>query len=76
MCQLRLSGISCDTDQMGRSLKAQMKYSNKYPAHYVAIIGDDEVKQNKVMLKNMTTGNQELVDVAEVRLKLQLEMED
>ena len=76
LSQLRKSGLSCDMDLMGRSLKAQMKYSNKYPARYVAIIGEDELRQNKVALKNMQTGAQELVDAADLRDKLYLGMED
>lgn len=73
---LRQSGISCDMDLMGRSLKSQMKYSNKYPARYVAIIGEEELRKNQVALKNMETGIQELVGIAELHAKLQLEMEE
>ncbi|MCX7780570.1 MAG: histidine--tRNA ligase [Negativicutes bacterium] len=74
--ELRRSKISCDMDVMGRSLKAQLKYASQYPARFVAIIGDDEVRQNKVMLKNMKTGDQHLIDIADVRAKLLTEMEE
>ncbi|HWR40977.1 MAG TPA: histidine--tRNA ligase [Patescibacteria group bacterium] len=67
MTDLRRSGLTCDMDYMNRSLKAQMKYANKYPARFVAIIGEEEVTQNKVMLKNMTSGEQQLVDLDAVR---------
>jgi histidyl-tRNA synthetase len=76
LCDLRQSGISCDIDLMGRSLKAQMKYSNKYPARFVAILGEDEMRDHKVMLKNMATGDQQLVDASDIRSKLQMGMED
>lgn len=66
LCQLREQGIASDTDYMNRSLKGQMKYANKYPAAFVAIIGDEEVEQNKVMLKNMQTGEQQLIDYSAV----------
>lgn len=59
---LRSSGLSCDMDYMNRSLKAQLKYANKYPARYVAIIGDEEAAQGKVMLKDMQTGEQQLLE--------------
>lgn len=62
LCRLREQGLAADMDYMNRSLKAQMKYAGKYPAAFVAIIGDEEVEQNKVMLKNMQTGEQQLMD--------------
>ena len=67
MTDLRREGLTCDMDYMNRSLKAQMKYANKYPARFVAIIGEEEVSQNKVMLKNMVTGEQQLVALETVR---------
>ncbi len=66
LCELREQGIASDMDYMNRSLKGQMKYANKYPAAFVAIIGDEEVEQNKVMLKNMQTGEQQLIDYSAV----------
>ncbi len=62
LTELRHAGIAADMDFMNRSLKAQMKYANKYPATFVALIGEDELAQKKIMLKNMETGSQELVD--------------
>ena len=63
-------------DYMNRSLKAQLKYANKYPAAFVAIIGDEEVEQNKVMLKNMHTGEQQLVDYNDVRQQVVAERKE
>ena len=54
--QLRQAGLSAETDLMGRSLKAQMKYADKINAHYVAIIGDDELDQGVATVKNMKEG--------------------
>ncbi|MBP2663490.1 MAG: hisS [Firmicutes bacterium] len=62
LTEMRRAGIAADMDFMNRSLKAQMKYANKYPAKYVALIGEDELAEQKVMLKNMETGSQELMD--------------
>ena len=47
------------TDTLRRSLKAQMKEANKLCAKYAIIIGDDEIKNNEVAIKNMHTGDQE-----------------
>lgn len=63
LSKLRHAGIAADMDFMNRSLKAQMKYANKYPAKFVALIGEDELVQQKIMLKNMKTGSQELMDM-------------
>jgi len=76
LCDLRKQGFTADMDFMDRNIKGQMKQANKYPASFVAIIGDDEVAQGKVMLKNMQSGVQELVDSSAVQMKIQVEMED
>lgn len=76
LCDLRRSGIIADMDFMNRNIKGQMKQANKYPARFVAIIGDDEAAQGKVMLKNMQSGMQELIDIHTVLNKIQAEMEE
>lgn len=60
---LRAKGISTEFDVMDRSFKAQMKYADKLSAHFVVIIGEDELKANKVAVKDMKTGEQESVEV-------------
>jgi histidyl-tRNA synthetase len=74
--QLRKAGLACDMDMMNRSLKAQLKYANKYPARFVAIIGDEEVVQGNVMLKNMDSGEQRLLAWQDVQLMITGEMDD
>ena len=54
---LRKCGISCETDIMDRSVKAQMKYADKVGARYVAVIGDDEVENGNAEAKDMRTGD-------------------
>lgn len=76
LCDLRKNGVTADMDFMNRNIKGQMKQANKYPARFVAIIGEDEAAQGKVMLKNMQSGIQELVDTQEVKNKIQADMED
>ena len=51
--QLRNKNISAQTDIMGKSLKAQMKYADKLGVEYVVVIGEDEVEKNQFNLKNM-----------------------
>ncbi len=58
---LRKRGISCDMDYANRSLKAQMRYADRIKSKFVAIIGEDELKNREVTLKNMKTGAQKKV---------------
>jgi histidyl-tRNA synthetase len=74
--QCRQAGISCEMDYLGRGLKAQLKQANRYPAKFVIIIGEEEVAQGKVALKNMQTGQQELVSAGDITQKILLEMRD
>ena len=64
--ELRQNNIIADMDHMGRSLKSQMRYANKYPAKYVAVIGEDELKSGQVTIKNMATGEQQTTDAAQL----------
>jgi len=59
--QLRRKGISCDMDYQNKSLKAQMRYADKIKAKFAAVIGDDELKNEEVSLKDMKTGEQKKV---------------
>ena len=68
ICQaLRMAGLSAETDLMGRSLKAQMKYADKIKASYVAIIGDDELDSDVATVKNMAEGQSKQVSLADLK---------
>lgn len=55
--KLRHAGISCDTDIIGRSFKAQLKYVNKTGAKYMIVIGTDEIASGNYQVEDMLTGN-------------------
>lgn len=59
--QMRKAGIYAECDTVERSVKAQMKYANKINAMYTVIIGDTEIEQNSVELKQMQQGTTESV---------------
>ncbi len=59
--KLRHAGVSCDTDIIGRSFKAQLKYVNKTGAKYMIVIGTDEIATGNYQVKNMLSGNAEQV---------------
>jgi len=62
--ELRYSGISTEYDINKRSMKAQMKAANKCKARLCLILGDNELAQNQITVKNMISGEQEKVDLA------------
>ncbi|MBE5738345.1 MAG: histidine--tRNA ligase [Clostridiales bacterium] len=55
---LRDAGFATESDLMNRSFKAQFKYADKLNAKFVVTIGDDEIKEGKLSIKNMQTGEQ------------------
>ncbi len=67
---LRKAGIIAECDTVGRSVKAQMKYANKIGAKYSVILGDDEIANDKVSLKNMETGETEEIKVSMLEEKM------
>jgi histidyl-tRNA synthetase len=67
---LRKAGISCEVDYQRRSVKAAMRQADKRKVDWVILVGDDEVQQQKVTLKNMKTGEQNLYSVEEALQKL------
>ncbi|MCH5298542.1 MAG: histidine--tRNA ligase [Ruminococcus sp.] len=58
IAQVRLCGLSAETDVVGRGLRAQMKYADKIGAQFSLVLGDNELEENKAKVKNMTTGEQ------------------
>jgi len=56
VADLRAGGISAQTDVVGRSLKAQMKFADKIGAKYTMVLGDDEIASGKAKIKNMDSG--------------------
>ena len=56
--KLRQAGIRAESDIIGRSVKAQMKYANKALARYTMILGQDELVRDAAGVKDMNTGEQ------------------
>ena len=64
--KLRKLGLGVETDLIGRSVKAQFKYADKLNVRYVITIGDNEVENNSVAIKDMQTSNQEILSLDEL----------
>ncbi len=63
--ELRNAGIAAEIYPDSAKMKKQMGYADALTIPFVAIVGETEMAQNKMMLKNMTSGEQSLVSVEE-----------
>ena len=63
---LRNNGIKAEKDFLGRTLKAQLKYANKVNAENTVVIGEEEIKNNQYNLKNMDSGETEILNYDEL----------
>jgi len=67
---LRHNNLSSECDMLRRSMRAQMREANKLGAKYAIIIGDNELQQNRAQLKDLTSGNQETIDMDSIVLHI------
>ena len=63
MKQLRAEGIAAEIYPDAAKMKKQMGYADAKSIPFVAIVGESELAANKMTLKNMLTGEQQLVSV-------------
>ena len=64
--ELRANNIAVEVYPEPTKMKKQMSYADTKKIPFVAIVGGDEMAQNKVMLKNMVSGEQQLVSLDEI----------
>ena len=74
--ELRANGIAVEVFPEPAKMKKQMSYADAKQIPWVAIVGGDEMAQNKVMLKNMTSGEQQLVDLENLNNRVLFESRD
>jgi len=72
MSSLQRIGVSVETDYEGKSLKSQMRRSDKFNARFTLIIGEEELAIGRGFLKSMSAGTQEETPftVEEIYLKV------
>ncbi|MBI4406348.1 histidine--tRNA ligase [Candidatus Micrarchaeota archaeon] len=63
--KLRENGIATGMDLVGRSISKNLEYAAKQGVKYALIVGPKEAQQNKATLRNLETGEEQLLDVAE-----------
>jgi len=62
---LREEGISADLDYGGRGMRAQFKQADRVGASYAVILGEDELAQGAVTVRDMASGEEQKVPVAD-----------
>lgn len=61
---LRKNDLVVDYDYLNRSVKAQMREANKLNSRFVLFVGGDEYKNGELVLKNLSTSEQEKIKVS------------
>lgn len=64
--QLRREGISCELYPEAAKMKKQLSYADSNHIPYVAMVGENEMKEGKIGLKNMLSGEQQSVTLQEL----------
>ncbi len=71
--KVRKAEISAELYPDHSKIKKQMSYANNKNIKFVAMVGEDEINENKITLRNMTSGEQIRLTLGELISKLQLE---
>ncbi|WP_058307287.1 histidine--tRNA ligase [Gracilibacillus massiliensis] len=68
---MRQVGIQVDKDYQGKKFKGQFKAADRLKAKFVLVLGDDELANNQIAVKNMETGEQETVAIDQLITHIQ-----
>ncbi len=69
--ELRKIGLKTEMDFLDRSVKGQMKASDRMNATYTIILGDDELHKGKATIRNMKTGDEVEIKLDKLTEKMQ-----
>lgn len=67
MRELRLAGVKTEMDVLARNLKGQLKYADRLGAKYTVVVGDNELDEEYLLLKDMKNSSQESVSIHEIK---------
>jgi hypothetical protein len=67
--QLRRTGICCELYPGAAKMKKQLSYADRNHIPFVVMVGENEMKEEKITLKNMQSGDQKSISQNEVRKK-------
>ena len=63
IAQIRAAGLSAELYPSSDKMKKQMGYANNHNIPYVAIIGESEMQENTIAVKNMSSGEQKSMSI-------------
>lgn len=64
--KLRDNNYSCEIDMFNKNIKANFKQADKYKAAYVIIIGEDEIKNDYLTIKNNRTKDEYHIESSQI----------
>jgi histidyl-tRNA synthetase len=73
-CALCLEGVKSEMEFGDKSLKSQMKQAHRLGAKRVLIVGDNEIKEGKVILRDMETKDQVSIPIEQVVENIKLKL--
>ena len=68
--QMRGEGVKVDIDLSGRGPSKNLQYADSLGIPFTIFIGENELKQKKVKLKNMQSGNEQLITIKDAVKKI------
>jgi histidyl-tRNA synthetase len=66
--ELRKKGFKVRTDLMNRNMRKQIESASSLGAKYIGIIGDSEIENKEISIKNLETGEQKTMKIKELEL--------
>ena len=66
VASLRAKGVRCEIYPDPAKLKKQFEYADRKGIRYLAIVGEDEVAEGTVSIKNLSTGEQRKEDAKKI----------
>ena len=73
-CAFCLEGVKAEMEFGDKSLKSQMKQAHRLGAKHVLIVGDNEIKEGKVILRDMKTKDQVSIPIEQVIKNIKAKM--
>lgn len=61
--ELRINGFIAETDTMSKSLKSQFKSVDRFNSKYLVVLNDEELKNNKITIKDNKTKEEESINI-------------
>jgi len=72
--KLRKNGIPTDVDLVGKKLKKILSYADTMGINYVVLVGARDIEEGKVTVKDMISGEQEIIDLENIADSLKFKL--